>query len=250
MCTVTIIRHPGGIRLACNRDEQRSRPAALPPRIAAFGPRRAILPIDPVGGGTWVAVSDAGLAFTLMNSYMGGPPPPPGEKSRGLIIPGLLPCGTLPDVLEVSRDFDAGEFAPFRLVVADERECLELAAEGKRLVLRSREPLTTPRFYASSGLGDRVVEGPRREVFEQFLLDGPATRQQQDALHRHRWPDRAHLSICMSRPEARTVSITCVEIDTDQVRLRYEPIDEAHVASQASEITLSLPRVATVPASN
>ncbi len=78
----------------------------------------------------------------------------------------------------------------------------------------------------------------------------PATPERQDALHRHRWPDRAHLSICMSRPEARTVSITCVEIDADQVRLHYEPVDETGAASEASRIMLSLPRMATARDSN
>src|SRR5688572_26586212 len=102
MCTVTIIRQSGGIRLVCNRDEQRLRPAAMPPRIESFGSYKAILPIDPVGGGTWVSVSDTGLAFTLMNSYTGATLAPPGKKSRGLIIPALLSCGTLADLLEAS----------------------------------------------------------------------------------------------------------------------------------------------------
>ncbi len=153
MCTVTIIRQVNGIRLVCNRDEQRSRPAALPPRIESFGSHKAVLPIDPVGGGTWVAVSDAGLAFTLMNSYPGAALPAPGEKSRGLIIPALLPCGKLADVLEVSRDFDAEPFAPFRLVVVDDRECIELANEGKRLRVRSREPLTAAALLCLIGIG-------------------------------------------------------------------------------------------------
>ena len=51
MCTVTIIPIPdegGIIRLACNRDESRERPAARPPTIQTVGQGRAVLPIDPV----------------------------------------------------------------------------------------------------------------------------------------------------------------------------------------------------------
>ena len=46
-------------------------------------------------------------------------------------------------------------------------------------------------------------------------------RAQQDAYHRHFWPDRRHLSVCMRRPDARTVSYTLVEHDGDAVRMLY-----------------------------
>ena len=58
MCTVTLMRYDGGVRLACNRDERRDRPAALPPTSYACGKQRAIFPVDPVGGGTWIGVND------------------------------------------------------------------------------------------------------------------------------------------------------------------------------------------------
>ena len=82
MCTVTIITVDSaaqcapdsgsaargkGIRLACNRDELRTRPAALPPIIRTFGNRKAIMPVDPISNGTWIAVNDAGIAATLLN---------------------------------------------------------------------------------------------------------------------------------------------------------------------------------------
>jgi hypothetical protein len=43
----------------------------------------------------------------------------------------------------------------------------------------------------------------------------------QDAFHRHRWPDQAHLSVCMSRSDARTVSYTTVEITSGHIAMRY-----------------------------
>jgi hypothetical protein len=84
------------MRMVCNRDESRSRPAALPPQVREFGKQRAILPIDPVSGGTWIAASSAGLAMTLLNSYPApaGPLAPGATEelleSRGTIIPYLL----------------------------------------------------------------------------------------------------------------------------------------------------------------
>src|SRR5262249_13957501 len=71
MCTVSIValNEPGNrrLRLACNRDELRSRPAALPPLVRNCDERQAIMPIDPVSDGTWIAVNDAGIAATLLN---------------------------------------------------------------------------------------------------------------------------------------------------------------------------------------
>ena len=52
----------------------------------------------------------------------------------------------------------------------------------------------------------------------------------QDAYHRHRWPDRPYLSVCMSRPEAKTVSYTVTEVQSEHVRLAYYPDSPDHVA--------------------
>jgi hypothetical protein len=46
---------------------------------------------------------------------------------------------------------------------------------------------------------------------------------QQDRFHRHAWPDRPHLSVCMRRRAARTVSHTLVEVGRTRARLIYHP---------------------------
>jgi hypothetical protein len=64
VCTLTIVPLGGGrTRLAFNRDEQRTRPAALPPQTRRYGGRTAVLPVDPVSDGTWIALSDVGLVM-------------------------------------------------------------------------------------------------------------------------------------------------------------------------------------------
>lgn len=82
MCTVSIIpvddSEAARVRLACNRDESRLRPPALPPQTRRFGRHLAILPVDPVSGGTWVAANEQGLVMTLMNEHVPGPARPRG----------------------------------------------------------------------------------------------------------------------------------------------------------------------------
>jgi hypothetical protein len=240
MCTVTVVPGRGGIRLACNRDELRSRPAALPPRIKKFGPRRAVLPVDPTSGGTWLAVNDAGLALTLLNvnSRNGLAAPPAAPLSRGNIIPTLLHAETPLSAAFSALTLDPAQYAPFRLVVVSRREGVEVHSDGTRIRLVWRIGLTCPQFFTSSGLGDQAVEGPRRELFGEFL-DRPGDRPaQQDAFHRHRWPDRPHLSVCMERQDARTVSHTLVSLGPDRVTLTYHP-DAPDRPAEA--VTLTLP---------
>ena len=59
-----------GVRIVCNRDESRLRPAARPPELRRFGQHQALMPIDPISDGTWIGVSDAPLAAVLMNVYI------------------------------------------------------------------------------------------------------------------------------------------------------------------------------------
>jgi hypothetical protein len=225
MCTVTAVPTQETVRLACNRDELRCRPVALPPRIEQFGQRRAVLPVDPTSGGTWVAVNDAGLALALLNvnSRNGAAAPQAAPLSRGKIIPALLHDDTPLSAACSALDLDPARYAPFRLVLVNRHEAAEVHSDGARIRLVWRRGLTSPQFFTSSGLGDQAVEGPRRQLFGEFFDQPGDRRAQQDAFHRHRWPDRPHLSVCMDRQDARTVSHTVVSLAPDRVTLSYHP---------------------------
>src|SRR4029079_17631075 len=69
MCTVSIVPDGDRFTLMSNRDERRGRAVALQPTVATFGARAAIVPIDPVGGGSWLGVNDAGLVAALLNRH-------------------------------------------------------------------------------------------------------------------------------------------------------------------------------------
>ncbi len=224
MCTVTIILTPGAtIRLACNRDEARLRPAALPPRVRRFGERCAILPIDPLSRGTWIAVNDAGLAMTVLNVTEPGDVKPGSTRllSRGTIIPALLHCATLESALQLAEALLPAHYAPFRLVVADRQEVAELHSSGRHMQLRQRAHLCDPVLFTSSGLGDHVVEGPRRKLFEASFGRPDDWHQQQDAFHRHRWAEQPQWSVCMRRADAQTVSHTVVTIGQGSTAMTY-----------------------------
>lgn len=237
MCTVTVIPlPPGGFRVACNRDESRARPATLPPLLSWAGDVRAVMPIDPHAGGTWIAATDRGMVFTLLN-YNPTPPPKtepggnglaasrrPSLASRGTIIPFLSDSHDLADALARIGVLDATRFGPFRLLIFTTTGVVGFVSDGS-MIDRLKLPRGSghPLLFTSSGLGDELVEPPRRELFDATLKRYP-TAAHQDVFHRHSWLDRPHLSVCMSRADARTVSYTTVEVRPTCATMRYWPV--------------------------
>jgi len=200
------------VRLVHSRDERHGRSPADPPawRDAGRG-RRAIWPRDPDGGGTWIAARDDGLVLAIMNV---NPTPPPAQessrlRSRGAIIPALIEAD-LEEIEGQMVEMNAAAFAPFRLVAT-----LSTTPEIRSWTWRGtgnvkRAVAATPACWATSGLGDEAV-APRLELFEEMLARDPMP-ETQDAFHRHRWHDRPEISVLMERADARTVSITTVDL--------------------------------------
>jgi hypothetical protein len=231
MCTVTLVPYinagcPHGgkcVRVACNRDEQRLRPAALPPCIHSVGEREAIFPLDPVSDGTWIAINDAGLAFVLLNLNGSNHPAHSSPLSRGAIILSLLHSGTLTAALGPMSTLDTTLFAPFRLLVLDRFALAEVISDGQQTDLVQCVRISKPFLFTSSGLGDQLVEGPRRELFDASFGQCEDWLDDQDRFHRHRWPECPQLSVCMSRAEARTVSYSVADITPEGSTLTYHP---------------------------
>jgi hypothetical protein len=222
MCTLTAIPVEECVRLAFNRDELRSRPLALPPRTRPFGQRRAVLPLDPISAGTWIGVNDAGVALALLNVNQGKVKKTSGQ-SRGTIIPALLHCDSLSSTIAAAEVLDVSECGSFRLVIADQEMLAELHSEDGSIQLVGQNRMVQPCLFTSSGLGDHHVEGPRRKLFEEAFAQDGDLADLQDFFHRHRWPGRPHLSVCMSRPDAWTVSHTIIDLGRDTIALRYHP---------------------------
>lgn len=235
MCTVTALPRsvlsralsdePLLLRVAFNRDELRSRPSGLPPTLWTAGGRSALMPTDPQSGGTWIAANDTGIVFALLN-VNAGLTSAPAAISRGTIIPALIGCATVSEALHRARGLQANRYRPFRLLLFDRYQLVECWPDADRIRHR-RSFLNGPVMRTSSGLGDAVVIGPRRNLFRHTFLDHSDPIAAQDRFHLHRWPGREHLSVNMERSDARTVSHTVVEVGLQSVSLSYRPADSA-----------------------
>lgn len=234
MCTVSIISLPGGgLRLVTNRDEKRTRPPGLPPRWRDVGDVRAVWPVDPQGGGTWVAASDRGLVLCILNVAFRPsvhPPAPGAFASRGQLIPQLIDSHDASQAMASLLEMDLSRYPMFRMIAADVSHGVMRIANARwdreRMDLVWHE---APACFVSSGLGDALVQ-PRIPLFERLVANNP-TPDSQDAFHAHQWPDRLPISVRMSRPDARTVSTTVIEVvpagpRRAAVNVRYEPVEE------------------------
>jgi hypothetical protein len=240
MCTVTVLPESvlspvragtEGLRLrvACNRDELTTRPPADPPSILRIGPRWAIMPIDPESGGTWIGANDAGLVCALLNVYDGSHRGA-ASLSRGTIIPLLLGFGDIDSALARACALPMARFRPFQLLLIDAREMVECRLRGRSLEHR-REHLREAAIRTSSGLGDRLVTGPRTRLFRTFVGQASDPVAAEDLFHLHQWRGHEAISVRMRRAEARTVSHTVVEVRDDTVRLVYRPADAPDAVS-------------------
>lgn len=245
MCTLSIITLrdatgpvAAGYRVVMNRDEQMERPEALAPRWRTQdegrGPCRVLAPTDPASGGTWIAATSRGMVFCLLNLNPEPAPPVPGDpESRGGIIGRLVTSDSPVEAMERLGALDLSRTPPFRLVCVGPDDSgvqgsprIHLARWDLRALAFERG-LRTPLCLVSSGLGDSRV-AQRLDLFAEIVAGAP-TPALQDQFHRHRWPDRPHVSVMMDRGEARTVSVTTVEVtagpeQSAEVRMSYLPV--------------------------
>lgn len=225
MCTVTVVPREEGVRLLFNRDEQRARLPGIPPQMRDLSGQRALFPIDPQRGGTWVGTNDAGLIVALINlrptvPTTGGAP----RLSRGLIVLELLRCTSVRQAIETATGLDGGLFEPFRAVIVCAGSLAVVTSFGTGAILCSRRLLDAPVLFTSSSLGDTAVLPPRHRLFEEMVLRGGAHRwlDGQARFHAHQWPLRPEISVRMERSDALTVSRTQIDVTHNTRQLTYE----------------------------
>lgn len=226
-----------------NRDESRQRQQAHPPAIRDLPTTRALYPIDPPAG-TWIGANALGLTCCLLNRNPGNRPAwdrPPGNQSRGVIIPELLTARSLSEASNILLQMQHADFAPFTLVMSDDSSyATAVLEEGNIQWSQPRTPLQPDSAYcwASSGLGDQLVEQARHPIFEDMLGIKP-TPVQQDLFHHNRTGDDGSLWVAMARSDAQTVSRTTLELTPTVVHINYQRLDENIQQGKASSLTLA-----------
>lgn len=235
MCTASWLRRDGSLHLFFNRDELRSREAASPPAEHRRGEVTWIAPADGRAGGTWIAAADGGLALALLNRSDGTTPEE--RVSRGLLIPELVDAA---DAGELERRLAAqplDRLAPFRLLALwrEQERGAVVAWDGAGRLDRESVDAGLG-LLCSSGLGDARATASRSATWEAFRAErSPWRLDDHRDFHRDHSPERSAWSVCVHRPEAKSVSFTEIELAGDRVRLAYRdgsPCEEGPVAER------------------
>ncbi len=233
MCTVSWAKRPNGYCLFFNRDESRDRPIGLPPEVHSIGDSRFVCPRDPVGGGTWLLVNEHGMSLGLLNYYEAQMDYQPSEpKSRGMLPIAFANCQTLVDIESAILDADFAPYPPFHLLaVSAEAEASLITWNGKTKSIHHPEVKDLP--ISTSSFETKEVINSRKELFEQEVLPQIEQDEVLENFHSHKKPAPDSHAVLMTRSNAKTVSITQINVDGKQATMSYRtrPDDSEYLES-------------------
>ncbi|WP_413694188.1 NRDE family protein [Psychromonas sp. KJ10-2] len=217
MCTLTYQLTEQGYQLFFNRDEQRTRPQAIIPMLDKQ--LNAVYPIDPTGGGTWIATHQSGVSLALLNYYQAQINPSlKNFTSRGVIIPRLL--ARVDQIHQQLLSMDLSCFQAFQLCVFDSQLSLLTASKhGARQYVWDGKQLTHSLLSAieslpvtSSGVDFETVSAYRKQHFVNAINVQTANTADYIQYHQHQG-ESGKCSVKMFRDDAKTVSFTHIAVN-------------------------------------
>ena len=216
-----------GYEVFFNRDERRSRRAALYPEIHVRSDTRFIAPLDGDFGGSWLAVNEHGLTLAIENGYTDlddlAHEPAGGFTSRGLLLTSLVDCRTSADVIRRIEGHDLHRYRSFLLTVFDHDGTGLLARWIRGLLSLDRE-LERLVPIISSSFDTEEVRLSRRDLFHHMRDEMDAGQAERHlAYHESHLPRKGPYSTCMHRPDARTVSFSRIRVDEREASFHYVP---------------------------
>jgi Transport and Golgi organisation 2 len=214
MCTVSWIPSDDGYELFCNRDEQKTRAAALAPEVIESGTVRFIAPIDTGGGGTWIAVNQFGLALCLLNGV--GASCNSSLKSRGHVVVSLATAACVAEAYDRVSRTSLVDFAPFRLLFLQPGRPVVVLAWDRHALSNDEQ---AGRLLSSSSVDDSGVRQAREREFRRVAM----TPEQHLAFHGSHGEAASAYSPCMHRADAETVSFTRIKVSDSEVIVNYSP---------------------------
>ncbi len=239
VCTVTWLREKEGYRLLFNRDELKSRAEARPPEVRASGGARWIAPVDPDGGGTWLATSERGLTIGVLNGVRRAGDDARAWRSRGELAPALIDSADPAAAVGRLRSMDLTDFRPFRLLAIGPAEGAVVAEwDGVDLTVDPAAERRVP--LVSSSFDETAVGAARRDEYARRVGPHP-TADALRAYHRSTHGGPSAYTVAMERPEAATRSLTEVCVGPDEVRQRYHA---GRPDRAAPPVEATLPRTA------
>ncbi len=186
-----------------------------------------LAPVDPVGEGTWIFTNNFGLSACLLNFYdaptQGLKPP---EDSRGQLLRSLVPSRNLVEFEKGLLDqLRSVRYAPCQIVGIEPGLGLAYWSwNGHELISHGIQKKVG--MITSSSWNSVAVTETRQRMFQQLIPSQPET-EDFAAYHLSVAPEGPPYSVCMTRPDTRTVSISRISYHNERVRFTYEDREES-----------------------
>ena len=221
MCTVTFSPRKRGYALAMNRDEKLVRSIGLPPAESLINERRVLAPTEP-SGGTWIAVNDSGITFTLINWYGISSRVKAKSVSRGEVAKAVSSSTTALLAAGSLEQLPLPHINPFRLIgfFPETNEIFEWRWDLK--TLSSKKHPWRLQQWISSGFDEAKAQKIRGVTFQNFVKQkSVGSFEWLRRLHRSHAPNIGPFSTCMHREDAATVSYTEISVTPRKTAMRY-----------------------------
>jgi hypothetical protein len=221
MCTVSFIACKSGYALAMNRDEKLTRIAGLPPAKRIISGRAVLSPSEP-GGGTWIALNDAGVTFALINWYSITAQVKEEAVSRGNVVNAVSSLNSPDSTSATLKKLPLEKINPFRLigVFPATQEIFQWQWNLQKLIRKKHR--WRAQQWISSGFNEPAAQRIRSETFRRALKQKSAgSLGWLRRLHCSHSPQSGSFSTCMHRADAATVSCSEITVSEHKATLRY-----------------------------
>ncbi|BDS10036.1 NRDE family protein [Aureispira anguillae] len=227
MCTLTYIPiEKEAFIWTQNRDESPLRTAS---GLVQNTTKQWIYPQEPLSGGTWISITQAGRVVSLLNGAFVQNKYVPSARSRGLMLLDFLDYTFLKDFVE-HYTFEALE--PFTMVVYEHGTLWEFRWDKKQKYLKQLNA-QQPYIWSSSTLYPASIKALRQQWFAAYLENYPVrTRTNILNFHHHAGMGDLQNDLIMDRGMVKTVSITSIVKTIEEIEMNYYDLVRKNVAQQ------------------
>ncbi len=180
------------------------------------------MPIDPVGGGTWIAVNQSRVALCLLNNYQSGVGTIETWHSRGELIKNLISLKSSRTILAQIQKINLSRYQPFSLCVfspalsISNPEVPIICWDGQHIhIVLAEQPIV------SSVKSLEEVIQYRKNTFKNIISDDRNNREKHFLYHASHEPKKSKYSVCMHRDDAVTHSFSHIIVSNDII-FRYQ----------------------------
>ncbi|MBI1305719.1 MAG: hypothetical protein GC181_03785 [Bacteroidetes bacterium] len=223
MCTVTYYPlEKNQFVLTSNRDESPNRPHALEPVTGSYGNVKITFPKDPLGGGSWIAVSRNLTTCLLNGADRYHKKEGPYRISRGIV---LLDRHQFISSDAFVQDYDFTGIEPFTLINIDHLNggLQQIRWNGKEVELKVLNS-EHPGIWSSHTLYTPEIIEERNSWFKDFMRDQKVTPDRLLDFHRFGGNGDKEKDLVMSRGgKVMTVSITQIR-RMNSLEMRYNDL--------------------------